>query len=287
MSFASLSDLLQPAQAGGYAVGGFTFTNFETAAAVVEETSAQCSPALLMIGPWELPLLGVAATVAMAELVAAESPVPVCLHLDHATELGMVRQCIEAGFPSVMMDASTHDFETNIRLTREVVQVAHARGVSVEGELGAVGRGDDWAVEGAPESVLTDPARAAEYVERTGIDALAVSIGNGHGIYVRRPELHFELLAAIRAAVSVPLVLHGGSGTPLDQLQRSIAGGICKVNVASELSRAFLNTIHAAVEGSGGKVWWTFVLADAKAAVRQVIERWIGELGSAGRIPAA
>ena len=265
MDLVSMSSLLQPAQAQRYAVGGFTLANLETTYAITEEAGARRSPALLMIGPWELPLLGAAGAVAI-------------------TEFGLVQTCIEAGFSSVMMDASAEGFEGNVEATRKVVEMAHPRGVSVEGELGAVGRGDGWSVEGAPESSLTDPKRAAEYVERTGIDALAISIGNAHGMYVHSPVLDFERLAAIRDAVSVPLVLHGGSGTPLDQLQRSISLGICKVNVASELSRAFLNAIVETVAPAEGKVWWTTALTNGKTAMREIVGRWMGELGCAGRV---
>ena len=284
MDLVSMSSLLQPAQAQRYAVGGFTLANLETTYAITEEAGARRSPALLMIGPWELPLLGAAGAVAITRMAAQDGDVPVCLHLDHATEFGLVQTCIEAGFSSVMMDASAEGFEGNVEATRKVVEMAHPRGVSVEGELGAVGRGDGWSVEGAPESSLTDPKRAAEYVERTGIDALAISIGNAHGMYVHSPVLDFERLAAIRDAVSVPLVLHGGSGTPLDQLQRSISLGICKVNVASELSRAFLNAIVETVAPAEGKVWWTTALTNGKTAMREIVGRWMGELGCAGRV---
>ena len=284
MQLVDLATLLKSAQQGHYAVGAFTFTNAETIQAIVEEAGTQRSPALLMIGPWEMPLMGTQLTADIVRLAAQEASVPVCLHLDHATELQQVQDCLAAGFSSVMMDASAHEFETNVAMTRQVVDLAHPRGVSVEGELGAVGRGDGWAIEGVGESTLTDPARAAEYVERTGVDALAVSIGNGHGIYTQRPQLDFERLAAIRDAVDVPLVLHGGSGTPLEQLQESISLGICKVNVASELSRAFLNAIVDTVAGTDGKVWWTTALTYGKTAMQEVVARWMGELGCAGRV---
>lgn len=281
MKLVTLSEVLQPAESSGYAVGAFNFCNAETVQAVVEEGCSQRSPLILIVGPWEIPLLGVRTLTTLAEMAAADANVPVCLHLDHATEFDQVKECVDAGFPSVMIDASQKDFEENVRLTRSVVEMAHAKGVTVEGELGAVGRVGDTDVEGSQGSSLTDPGRAAEFVERTGVDALASSIGNAHGMYKQLPELDFGRLQAIRDSVGVPLVLHGGSGTPDDQLQRAIGIGVCKVNVATEIALAYLAAIQAGIDR---QAWYAHALIDAKSAARQVVQRWIIKLGSAGRI---
>lgn len=275
--------MIEEARKGHYAVGAFNYCNVETAQAIVEAGCRLRSPVLLITGPWEIPLVGAKTLVRIAHSMAKAADVPVCLHLDHAADLELVRECIEAGFPSVMMDASAHDFEENVRLTKAVVDMAHPRGITVEGELGAVGRVDDAVVEGGREASLTDPAQAAEFVERTGIDALAPAIGNAHGIYPQRPVLDFERLEAIRNATGVPLVLHGGSGTEPDQLQRAIDIGIGKVNVASELSRAFLSAIEQAMAKSNGKMWYAHALVEAKTAVAEVVSRWMGQLGCAGK----
>jgi len=278
---AGLTPLLEAAQRGGYAVGALNFCNAETAEAIVEQAAALGSPVVLMTGPWEMPLLGAKARAAIVERLAAEADVPVCLHLDHAGDLDSVRECLEAGFPSVMFDGSRQEFEENVRLTREAVEMARAWGATVEGELGAVG--SVGAAEGDAERSLTEPQQAAEFVERTGVDALAVAIGNAHGIYPQRPELDFERLARIREATQAPLVLHGGSGMPAEQLQRAVAAGISKVNVASELSRAYLGAIEQALAATGGSVWYAEALLQAKTAVGQVARRWMLGLGSAGR----
>jgi tagatose 1,6-diphosphate aldolase GatY/KbaY len=276
-----LTPLLEAARANHYAVGAFNFCNAETAQAIVEQAAALRSPALLMIGPWETPLLGAEFVVDIARWLAARADVPVCLHLDHACEIEPIRQSIAAGFPSVMIDASRLDLEGNVQRTRAVVEMARAHGVSVEGELGAVGSVGDVAAEGEGRACLTDPAQAAEFVRRTGVDALAVAIGNAHGIYTQRPELDFQRLQAIREATSVPLVLHGGSGTPAPQLRRAVAIGVSKVNVASELSRAWLGAIEARTAAGGA--WYSQAMADAKAAVAETVARWIRELGSAAQ----
>ena len=283
MKLIGLNPMLETAQKNHYAVGAFNYCNAETAQAVAETGAELRSPVMFIIGPWEIPLLGSKMVVDIAKWVAAEADVPVCLHLDHATEIDLVKECIQAGFPSVMMDASQYDFEENVRLTKMIVDMAHAKGVTVEGELGAVGRVDDETLEGDAGATLTQPDKAAEFVKRTGIDALASAIGNAHGIYTQRPVLDFERLEAIRAATGVPLVLHGGSGTPSDQLQKAIGIGISKVNVASELGRAFLNAIEQFDEAKGGKAWWAHALMDAKSAVKQTTAKWMRELGSAGR----
>jgi len=279
-----LMPMLEQAHRARYAVGAFNFCNAETAQAIVEAGVRLRSPVLLITGPWEIPLLGAKTLVEIAALAAATADVPVCLHLDHAEDLELVGECIEAGFPSVMMDASAHDFEANIRLTKTVVEMARPRGATVEGELGAVGRVDDSVVEGGHRALLTDPGQAAEFVERTGIDALAVAIGNAHGIYPQRPVLDFDRLEAIRRATGIPLVLHGGSGTEPDQLQRAIDIGISKVNVASELGRAYLNAIEDAVASSNRNVWYAHALAQAKKAVADTAGRWMRALGSAGQV---
>lgn len=283
MELMNLSALLEPARQGGYGVGAFNFCNFETAQAAAEEGTSLRSPIMLIISPMEIELLGAKAVVEIARSVAEDANVPFCLHLDHAEKIEDIEEAIKAGFPSVMIDGSKHDFEENVRLTKAVADMAHPLGVTVEGELGAVGRVGDFSIEGGDAASLTDPAKAAEFVERTGVDALAVAIGNAHGLYTQRPELDFERLRTIRDAVDVPLVLHGGSGTPPEQLHRAISLGISKVNVASEIARMFLDTIHEADRKAEGKVWYTFILMEAKAAARQVVRRWIQELGSAGK----
>ena len=279
MELIGISTILADAKSGHYAVGAFNFCNAETAQAIVGIACELRSPVILLIGPCEIPLLGAKTLGRIARLVAEEADVPVCLHLDHADDIPLVRECIDAGFPSVMIDASARGFDDNIGITRQVVEMARDRGVTVEGELGAVGSVGRETPEGASGASLTDPSRAAEFAERTGVDALAVAIGNAHGIYTRRPELDFDRLSAIAAATNVPLVLHGGSGTPPDQLARAIEIGITKVNVASEISRAFL----AAVCAPDRPAWYAHALVNAKEAAAEVTKQWMRQLGSANR----
>ncbi|MHB1458145.1 MAG: class II fructose-bisphosphate aldolase, partial [Armatimonadota bacterium] len=239
MSFVNITKMLKDAEAGHYAVGAFNYCNAETAKAIIDEGARKKSPVMMICGPWELDLVGPNMLVKMVDILSEEAGVEVCLHLDHATDVETVKRCIDAGFPSVMIDGShCNTYEENVTLTRMVVEMAKPFGITVEGELGSVGRVDDCSPEANDKSLLTDPAQAAEFERLTGVDALAVGIGNGHGMYPQSPVLDFERLQEIRNVVTVPIVLHGGSGTPAHQLHQAIDLGVSKVNVASELGRS-------------------------------------------------
>jgi ketose-bisphosphate aldolase len=279
MRFVPAGDLVREAFEAGYAVPSLCVWNAESVDAVLRAASARRAPVLLMAGPGEFPLTAAPLLADVARTVAARYDVPAALHLDHGDSMECVEACIAAGFTSVMLDYSTRPPAENAAALRQVAARARPLGISVEGELGAVGRVGD-AAEGAEDSALTDPARARAYVEATGVDMLAVSIGNAHGIYTRRPRLDFDRLAAIREAAGVPLVLHGGSGTPPDDLRRAITRGIAKVNVASELMRAVRQTLREpAIEG----LWLPAALGRAMAAVAAVVEKWIDACGAAGK----
>lgn len=273
--------MLTPARREKYAVGGFNFCNAETAQVVLFEAVKLRSPAMLIVSSTEAALCGMEETVKIVRLVAEIVDVPVCLHLDHTDDVATVCRAVDAGFSSVMIDGSHFSYEKNIEMTRAVVEYAHARGVSVEGELGAIGENKDAQHEGVGPQSLTNPKMAAEFIERTGVDALAVSIGNAHGMYARRPELDFELLKRINDQVEIPLVLHGGSGTPVEHLQRAIQLGVCKVNVASEIGKAFTDSYIETM--SKGGTWWIIALQRAKDAIAPIIDKWIQNLGSAGK----
>ena len=279
--FTPLKEMLAKARREQYAVGGFNFCNAETAKVVFSESVRLRSPAMLIAAAAEVQLCGMEDTVKIVRLVAETVPVPVCLHLDHTNDVDTVCQAVDAGFSSVMIDGSHFSFEKNIEMTQAVVKYAHNKGVSVEGELGAIGENKDAQHEGTGQQSLTDPNKAREFVERTGVDALAVSIGNAHGMYAKLPELDFDLLKAISDQVDIPLVLHGGSGTPPEHLRKAILLGICKVNVASEIGKAFTDSYIETMTAGG--TWWVLALQRAKDAIAPVIEKWIRHLGSAGK----
>jgi ketose-bisphosphate aldolase len=282
MPLFSMADLLRPALSGGYAVPSFCVWNADVILTVLRTAAKFRSPVILMTGPGEFPLLPPAEFAAVALPLARRVPMPVAVHLDHGSSLEEVRSCLESGFTSLMLDYSMRPYEENATALRQVVGWARPRGITVEGELGHVGRVDNISVEGEHASLLTDPAQAAAFVAETGIDALAVSIGNAHGQYVKLPRLDFDRLAAIRRTVSVPLVLHGGSGTPPEDLRRAISLGIAKVNVATELVAAVRGSLLEQWQ-AGRNPWVPTACVEAMNAVASVVEKWIAATGAAGR----
>lgn len=239
----STKDILRRAVDDGYAVGAFNVYNLEGVRAVVLAAEESRSPVMLQLHPGAL-LLGGGPMVALCMQAAREASVAVSVHLDHSASRDDIQSALAAGLVSIMADGSNLPYEQNIEFTREMADLVHERDGMVEGELGRLsGTEDDLTV---PENLakLTDPAQAADFVSNTGLDALAVCIGNVHGRYRSEPRLYFERLAAIREAVSVPLVLHGASGLPMEMVRQSIKLGICKLNVNTEVREAYLGTLR-------------------------------------------
>lgn len=282
MQLVPMLDLLKPAAADGYAVPAFCVWNAETMIAVLSVAADLHAPVILMNGPAEHGLLAPADLADIAQTVGRRFNVPTALHLDHGDSLDQVHACLAAGYTSVMLDYSSRPYAENVAALRQAGELAHARGVTVEGEIGHVGKADTATAEGNGDSTLTEVSEAACYVAETGVDALAVSIGNAHGQYTRLPKLDFQRLAEIRAAVGIPLVLHGGSGTPEEDLRRAISLGIAKVNVATELVAALRGSLLDQWQ-SGRNLWAPMALAEAMKPVGPVIEKWLRWTGAAGR----
>jgi len=282
MNFIPMARLLERASAAGYAVPSFCVWNAETMRTVLAVAADLKAPVIVMTGPVEFRLLSPAEMAGVARAMAEPCNIPAAFHLDHGNALSQVEACLAAGYTSVMLDYSSCPLAENVAAMRQVVALARPRGATVEGEIGHVGRVDDGTFEGGDVSNLTDPAEAAAFVAQTGIDAVAVSIGNAHGQYVGLPQLDFDRLAAIRAAVPVPLVLHGGSGTPEADLRRAISLGIAKVNVATELIAAVRESLLEQWQ-SRENLWAPAAQAVAMQAMGPVVEKWIRITGAAGR----
>lgn len=283
MALVNLKEMLKAASCGKYAVGMFDVSDLEMIRAVVEEAEALKSPVILgALGP-DLEGSRLDYWFAMAKLAAERASVPVCIHLDHANTLEQVKRAVDAGFSSVMLDASASVFEENIRRSKEVVDAVRNLDISVEAELGHVGNGWVGSGEGSESGpdMLTEPDKVAEFVERTGVDALAVSIGTAHGVYVKAPKLDIERLDMITAASDIPLVLHGGSGTPEDQMSCAISHGISKVNIYSELLTAWNTAMLDELKALPHMAAWPAVLRKKPdAAMREVIRQKIKFFGS-------
>ena len=235
MPMISMKELYQDARARTYVVAAFDVINYETIAWAIEAAEAECMPVIIMLYPGMASHVHPAAVKAITEAMAAQTKVPVALHLDHSPSWEVAVKFMPY-FPSVMVDGSSLPYEENVALTREVVKVAHTMGIVVEAELGHVGSGsnlDDF----QNTDKFTDPQVAAQFIEATGCDSLAIAIGNGHGQYIATPQFDFARLRAIRAAVDVPLVLHGGSGTPDDQFSECVQCGMSKFNLFTEVNK--------------------------------------------------
>jgi ketose-bisphosphate aldolase len=243
----SLLESVRAQREAGRALLAANFYNAETLLAILRAARQTGAEIILQTSPSTLTYLGVALAVAMARAAAKENGVTAWLHLDHATDLDLIHRCIAASYDSVMIDASDQDWETNVTRTRQVVALAHPAGVAVEAELGYIPKLSQADVT---EAGLTTPGEARRFVEATGVDLLAVAIGNAHGFYKRAPALDLDRLAAIHAVVKTPLVLHGGSGLSAAQWQETIQRGMVKINFATEIKDAFVHAIQKALQGS-------------------------------------
>lgn len=243
MDIISNRNLLLDAQKRNYAVPAFNIHNLETTKVVVEAAEELNSPIIIAATPGTIRFAGARYLVNIMKSAAAEATVPIAFHLDHHENIEDIKESIKLGCKSVMIDASALEYEDNIAKVKEVVDFARLYDVSVEAELGKlVGQEDDINVSDA-DSELTDPNLAADFVNRTGIDSLAVAIGTAHGLYKKDPKIDYQRLKAIENNVDVPLVLHGASGVPDKDVKKSIELGITKVNIATELKIAFSDSV--------------------------------------------
>lgn len=250
MPFVSVKAILKEAEEGNFGVASLLCFNHETIKWGIESAEEANMPVIIMMYPGMNNLMPFASFAAATKALAEGARVPVGLHLDHSNSYDAILKSIRYGFPSVMIDGSSFDFEKNVQVTLDVVRSAHAMGVDVEAELGHVGAAsnpDDY----LNSSAFTDPGAAAEFVERTGVDSLAVAFGNAHGAYASTPTLDIALLERLHAAVSVPLVLHGGTGIPDGQIRDAVRHGIRKMNVGTALFSAWVKAMEEYVAEHG------------------------------------
>lgn len=245
MALVNSKELLLDAQKNHYAVGAFNVENMEMMQAVIAAAEAENAPVILQTTPSTLRYADTSLYSAMAKAVAEKASVPVAIHLDHGSSFDLCEKAAKDGYTSLMIDGSKLSLDENIALTKKVVDIAKAYDAcpTVEAELGKLGGKEDDVEVKEGEDTCTDPAEAIRFVEETGIDSLAVAIGTAHGFYKGTPKLEFERLAEIRNSVAVPLVLHGSSGIPDDDVKKAISLGICKVNFATELRVAYSEAV--------------------------------------------
>ena len=270
MALVTTKKMFENAYKGKYSVGAFNVDTFETFQAVVEAAKLEKSPVIIQITENVIKYIGPKYLMEMVKIAANEEDTEIALHLDHGKTVDVCKYCVDLGFTSVMIDASAYDFETNIKMTKEVVDYAHARGVSVEGELGAIAGIEDDVVVDDKYGNFTHPNDAVEFVKRTGIDSLAIAIGTAHGAYKfkpgQKPQLRFDILEEIEQKMpGYPLVLHGASsvpkkyldilnsyggtmkeaiGIPESMLKEASQHAICKINVGTDIRVAFIGGLR-------------------------------------------
>lgn len=247
MGLVTLKEILAGTREGHYAVGGFNFNGYEDAQGIIEGAAAKNSPVILMASMSAVKYIGLHQVAGMIKGMAESVDIPVCLHLDHATDTALIKEAIRAGFTSVMVDASAKEYEDNIAASKEIVQFAKLYGCSVEAELGKVGGKEENVVVEDASATFTDPADVKRFVEETGIDALAIAIGTVHGFYKSEPKLDFDRLEKITKITDCPLVLHGGSGVPVEDFKRCVRMGMSKINVGTELKATYSQAVREAV----------------------------------------
>ena len=245
----SLKELMEDAEKGGYAVGAFNVSNLESLMAIMQAAEETGRGVILNYAEVHAPFLSMEQAALIMLDAAKKAKVPVCVHLDHGSSMESCIQAIRLGFTSVMLDASAEDYETNVRETKEIVRLAHSVGVTVEAELGHIFSSDMGLAESpkeaetlesfdSAEDVYTDPATAKDFVERTGVDVLAIAFGTTHGIYTKKPKLDLERITKIKEAIDIPFVMHGGSGLSKEEFQTAIRNGIRKINYYTYMTLA-------------------------------------------------
>lgn len=273
--------MLDKARDGGYAVGAFNAENAEMVFAIVAAAQKCKAPVILQTTPSTLRYLPPACFAGIAAAAAKNAAVPVALHLDHGDSLELVKECLDAGYTSVMFDGSRLPFAENADLTAQAVQMAKACGASCEGELGTVGGKEDSLT--AEAGAYTDPAEAAEFVRCSGVDSLAVAVGTAHGVYHTAPKLDLARIPLIQAQADLPLVLHGASGLPDTVVREAVAKGMAKVNFATELRQTFTEAVRRALaqepQGFDPKKY----LDQGRKSVQKLVEQKIQVCGAAGQ----
>ncbi len=279
---ATLRGMLRHAMENGYAIPQFNYSDIWDFKAIVEAAEQEEAPIIVGAIPKVVNGIGMEICGAMGVFAMSAARVPVVHHLDHATSFEMCAAAIDNGYPSVMIDASMCDLAENIRRVKRVVEYAHGKGVYVEAEIGKIPASKDEGTEGSGDA-LVDPEEARVLVESSHVDSLAIGIGTAHGFYKSAPKIDYDRLRATRALVDVPLVLHGGTGIPSEDVQLAIANGIAKVNIGTIIRSTYLTSLCAALNGMEPAAHTVDIQAAIRPRITAVIREWIQVCMASGR----
>lgn len=284
MALVSMKKMLSDAKSKKYAIGAFNVTSLESLQGILDAAVESKSPVIMNIAEVHFKYVDMEAMAPMIQRAAQLAPVPVALHLDHGLSLATIVRAVRCGFTSVMYDGSEYPLEENIRRTKQIVDICHSVGVTVEAELGQVVGAEHGGKGGASpdESLYTDPEEAVRFCGETGVDALAVSIGTVHGVFKGEPKLDFDRLAEIARKTDVPLVLHGGSGVSDADFRKAIQLGISKINFYTQTSIAAVNRVKQRIEREPDIISFPDLLLEAKSAIRDTVKHQMEVFGSAG-----
>lgn len=277
----NMNDVLLPAKEKGYGVGFFNAVNVEMARAVIETAEELNAPVMVGTAEVLLPAMEMERVAEYLIPMAQKAKVPVCVHYDHGLTKERCKQAIELGFTSIMYDCSMDDYETNIARLKEMTDVCHALNITVEGELGHVGDNAGAGKLENPSDYFTDPDTALDFVRCTGVDSLAVAVGNAHGDYAFPPKLDFERIRRISEMTDLPLVLHGGSGLSNDDFKQAVSCGICKVNIFTDIDKAGKAGIEKGL-AAGAKTMMGLIPYEIEA-MKEVVREKITLFGSLDR----
>jgi len=286
----TMKEMLADARKNHYAIPAFDVSNYEMMKAILETCEEEKSPALLMTLGVDTQGRNLQLLSSMIRGASDYFHIPICLHMDHATDIDFIKYGCDNGYSSVMYDGSVLPFEENAKNTAIVTEYAHSKGISVEAELGHVGNASvgsisETGTDTDPGESLTVPAEVQKFIEITDVDALAVAIGTSHGVYQKTPELRIDRLDEIIAICDRPLVLHGGSGTPNDQMQNAIHHGITKINIYSDVLYALNKGLKDTLNSITNPSTWPFLVYEGSIKMmKEVVREKLRTFGSAGRI---
>ena len=277
----NMNDVLLPAKKGHYGIGFFNAVNVEMARAIIETAEELRAPVMVGTAEILLPAMSLERVAEYLIPMAQKAAVPVCVHYDHGLTFEKCMEALKLGFTSVMYDCSTEDYESNTAKLAEMVRICHGRGVTVEGELGHVGDNEGTGKLENPSDYYTDPEIAADFVKRTGIDSLAVAVGNAHGDYKFPPKLDFERIETISGRTGLPLVLHGGSGLSDSDFRTAVQKGVCKVNIFTDIDKAGKAGIEKGLAAGASSM--TALIPYEIEAMKRVVRNKLELFGSVGR----
>ncbi len=275
MALVNPMNFIRKAQEKGVAIASFNVHNLETIQAVVEGAAEENCPVIIQTTPGTLKFAGIPYVASIVKTASEFYDIPMALHVDHCTSYDTIVECIKCGYTSVMIDTAHLPYEENIEIVKKVVNYAHGFGVAVEGELGKIGGVEDDLAIDEREATFTVPEEAMDFVNKTGIDMLAIAIGTAHGEYKGEPKLDFERLSSIKKLVDLPLILHGASGVPDTQIKESLRRGISKINIATELKNPMAAAIKKTFSENPKENDPRNYMGNAKLAVKSVVRQKI------------